>query len=218
MTDSKRAVELLLPILTGILCLLWTLAQAEGKETVGQQCGQCHRLSEAGASTGKGPDLHYAGNKLKPDWLVPFLAKPTPIRQTRYGTLQKGEEPCQAKLTAEQAKSVADHLLTLKVSIVPAGAVEDGKGFDRRGEQKVRRLFEKDYACFGCHQVRNPKGGVTGGISGPNLVQAGMRMRGDWIYAYLLNTRNIIPNTRMPNLKLSDEEARLIAQYVTTFK
>jgi mono/diheme cytochrome c family protein len=218
MRDFKRAFELLLLILATLLGLLATLARAEVKEMVQQQCGQCHRLSEAAASTGKGPDLHYAGNKLKADWLAGFLPKPAPIRQTRYGTLEKGEDPCQAKLTAEQAKTVADHLLTLKVSIVPTGVVEDGKAFDRRGEQKVRRLFEKDYACFGCHQVKNPKGGVTGGISGPNLAQAGMRMRGDWIYAYLINTKTIIPNTRMPNLKLSEEEAKLIAQHVTTFR
>jgi mono/diheme cytochrome c family protein len=218
MRDHTRGTRSLVLTLTAALCLVATSALADVKDTVQQQCGQCHRLTEGASSTGKAPDLHFAGNKFRPEWLAAFLAKPTPIRHTKYGTLEKGEDPCQAKVTAEQAKMVADYLLTLKLAKVASGIVEDGKAFSRRDEQKVRRLFEKDYGCFGCHQVKNPKGEVVGGISGPELVQAGLRLRGDWIYTYLRDTRSLIPPTRMPNLKLSEEDAKALAQYVTTFK
>lgn len=218
MRDDEHGCRALVSGLAVAFCLVAVPVMANVKETVQQQCGQCHRLTEGSSSTGKAPDLHFAGNKFRPEWLAAFLAKPTPIRHTKYGTLEKGEDLCQAKLTAEQAKAVADHLLTLKVARVTSGVIEDEKAFGRREEQKVRKLFEKDLACFGCHQVKNVKGAVVGGISGPELAQAGLRLRGDWIYSYLRDTKALIPYSRMPNFKLSEEDARAIAQYVTTFK
>ena len=80
-------------------------------------------------------------------------------------------------------------------------------------------VFNKKQGCYGCHPVAKA-GKVVGGLSGPSFVDAGKRLQGDWIYAYLKNPKSLIPVKRMPTYAgiLNDADMKNVAQYVTTFK
>src|SRR6185437_12236734 len=62
----------------------------DGPFDLSKNCGSCHALAKpADASferiwTRKAPDLWYAGDKFKQDWLVDWLQNPTPIRPAGY--------------------------------------------------------------------------------------------------------------------------------------
>ena len=187
---------------------------ADGKATfAAKKCGSCHSLAAAKAS-----NLSYAGSKYQAAWLEAWLAKPTPIRQVKWGTLDKGTTS-HAALSAAEAKDVAAYLATLTDAKVAKGVVPAGAA---KGATRVRGklLFEKKQGCYGCHHVKNSSGKVTGGFSGPSLVDAGDRLQADWIVAYLKNPEHFFPETMSPNYskRFNEKEMENLAQYMMGFK
>jgi cytochrome c oxidase subunit 2 len=93
----------------------------------------------------------------------------------------------------------------------PAGPAAEGKAIYTRS------------ACVGCHTIR----GVSGGALGPDLTHFGGRAlfgAGLWptsvehVAAWLKDPPALKPGSKMPNLNLSDAEARALAVYLTSLK
>lgn len=53
---------------------------------------------------------------------------------------------------------------------------------------------------------------------GPMLYGSGSKMDVNWLYAWLKNPQQYHPDTKMPNLRLTDQEASDIAAYLVTLK
>ena len=95
--------------------------------------------------------------------------------------------------------------------------VEDGDS--KRGENLIL-----SYGCGSCHQV--PGIDQAEGVVGPPLSQfsrrvyvAGMlRNTPDNLIAWLKNPQAIVPGNAMPNLGVSDRDARDMASYLYTIK
>jgi putative heme-binding domain-containing protein len=68
-------------------------------------------------------------------------------------------------------------------------------------------------SCLGCHQLSN-----EGGRVGPNLNRSGFNYPPEWIYAWILNPQTFRPNTKMPHLNLSRNEARAITSFLISFE
>lgn len=206
---------------------LWVVAPgvtmaADGKGIFeAKKCGGCHLMTGpnpdktfADKLKRKGPDLWFAGSKYKKDWLEGWMGDPKPIRPMEYNSIEKPNPGNHPKLSQDEARAVAEYLMTLKSKDVASGVIPEGSG----GIQG-KIVFEKKQGCYGCHQVK--KGGkVVGGLSGPTLVDAGKRLQGDWIYTYLTNPKALIPVKRMPIYAgiLTDADMKALAGYITTFK
>ncbi|WP_447974216.1 c-type cytochrome [Nitrospira sp. Kam-Ns4a] len=76
-----------------------------------------------------------------------------------------------------------------------------------------KRLYKNKYGCHSCHRI-----GDEGGIVGPELDRAGFRLNAAWVYRWIKYPQSIKPNTRMPNLGLSDEDAKAVTMYLATLK
>ena len=198
---------------------------ANGKKLFeAKQCGACHATSGpvkmlpvTERSKIKGPPLWFVGSKFQPEWLISWLAAPTPIRRVKYGGLTKGGDKHPA-LSGADAKTVGDYLLSLTDSTMKSGAVKSKK-LKRRTRIKAEKLFVKKQVCFGCHEYPSKKGNI-GGFAGPSLVGAGKRLRADWVYAFMNDPSRYYPNARMPvygdqafNL-FTEKELKLLAQYI----
>jgi cytochrome c oxidase subunit 2 len=92
-----------------------------------------------------------------------------------------------------------------------AGPAADGKAIFARS------------ACVGCHTIR----GVSVGALGPDLTHFGGRAlfgAGLWpttvdhVVAWLKDPPALKPGSKMPNLNLTDAEARALAVYLTSLK
>ena len=195
-------------------------------------CAACHAvlgpvplLAVAAREAERGPALWDAGNKFRPAWLRTWLEKPTLIRQVRYGTLEKGTNPHPA-LRAEEAEAIAAYLLTLRDPGVPTGLIPSGPP-PKPVERRALILFLKKQPCYACHQVRirkdqNVTPRVVGGFTGPSLVEAGRRLNGDWVYAFLKDTPRYSPNGRMPffgdrpETRFSEQDYRDLAAFVAS--
>ena len=93
----------------------------------------------------------------------------------------------------------------------PTGAAAEGKAIFARS------------ACVGCHTIR----GVSAGVLGPELTHFGSRTTlaaGMWpntpdnVAAWVKNPVGLKPGVKMPNLGLTDEQARAVAAYLTGLK
>jgi len=69
-----------------------------------------------------------------------------------------------------------------------------------------------------CHQVTS-RGKVVGGLTGPSLVEAGVRLNPDWVYAYLSAPKVFKPVKAMPTYEgiIPKDDMAAVAAYIATF-
>lgn len=160
----------------------------------------------------KGPELWYAGNKFKKEWLEKWLQDPKPIRSLEYNSIEKKNPGNHPKLSKGEAGDVTDYLMSLTSKDVEAGVIQ------AKNNIQGKQAFEKKQACQACHMIEKT-GSVVGGLVGPSLVKAGERLQGDWIYAYLKNPKVFKPVKRMPVYEgfLSDVDMKNVAAHVASF-
>jgi cytochrome c oxidase subunit 2 len=93
----------------------------------------------------------------------------------------------------------------------PTGLAAEGKA-----------LFARS-ACVGCHTIE----GVSAGVLGPNLTHFGARTMlaaGMWpntpdnVAAWVKAPQRLKPGVKMPDLGLTDEQAKALAAYLTSLK
>jgi mono/diheme cytochrome c family protein len=201
-------------------------ARAAGGQFDLAACSGCHALTKPSDTsferlwTRKAPDLWYAGDKFNRDWLVAWLQDPKPIHPAGYPyfkTVKEGtehDEPDPTKITPHvklskpDAEAAATALLALKgpADLVPAGAYKGDPG-GRMGAL----AFIKLRGCQACHQGE----GGQGGLSGPEMTDAGARLRPDFIAAYTADPQRFDPHVWMPKLKLNDQDIQRLTGYLT---
>ncbi|MDH4227635.1 MAG: cytochrome c [Deltaproteobacteria bacterium] len=159
----------------------------------------------------KGPELWYSGSKYKEGFLEKWLAKPLPIRPMAYYSLEKKNPGNHPSLSAEDAKSVAVYLMTLKAPNVSRGTIKP------ENSRQGRAVFEKKFGCYGCHLLIK-EGSEIGGLSGPSLVGASKRYNPDWVFEYLKNPKRFKSVMTMPVSAGTDAEFKALAAYLATFE
>lgn len=216
----------------GILTIVWVSfgAASQAADVLDQAgCGSCHRVEAPAAadrasenfSQRKAPDLHYAGNKYRDDWLREWLRNPQPIRPA-------GMHP---ELHVVSVKN-ADQLDPATLESHPAVAEKDTKPIvaalmkRRWGEEllpaavsvptvpaKLAELnFIKFKGCGSCHRTTP----AFGGLSGPELYTAWRRLRPEFMWSYIANPQAWDPVTPMPGYGLSDQEVGKLMAYLRT--
>jgi mono/diheme cytochrome c family protein len=162
----------------------------------------------------KGPELWYAGSKFNGEWLGAWLADPKPIRIMAFNSITDPNPGDHPKLEADGAALVQEFLMSLTSDVVEAGTVKAKKN------PKGKLIFTKKMPCSGCHQYPDKRKGVKGGLSGPSLVEAGVRLNPDWILAYLKNPQIFKPVKDMPNFVgiLSDKDMKNVSRHIASFK
>lgn len=199
---------------------------ADGLAILEQQCAGCHNLTGPAPSTlaqlwaRKGPDLFYAGNKYRADWVQAWLQAPSRIRPAgefyadhiRRGA--KSDEIDTAglashpKLAAPEAAAVAAELMRLRPMdrLTAAEKIEPGSVSRTMGEM----AFDKFLGCMACHEIEPGYGGV----SGPELYTAGRRLQPEFIASYIRSPQAWDPKIWMPNKHVSDPNIQKLVRYL----
>ena len=201
-------------------------AADEGSAILAQRCAGCHNLTGPAPKTlkelwaRKAPDLFYAGNKYRAEWLRAWLQKPTRIRPAgefyadhiRSG--EKGDEVDPSTLephlalSAADADEVTEALMRLKPhdDLIAAEKIEPGSISKSMGEM----AFDKFLGCMACHEIEP---GV-GGLSGPELYTAALRLQPAFIASYIRSPQAWDPKIWMPNKKVSDANIQKMVYYL----
>ncbi|CCW17010.1 Cytochrome c, class I [Sphingobium indicum BiD32] len=200
-------------------------AQGASSELV-TQCASCHALTKPANPTvdhlwtRKGPDLWYAGDKFNRDWLASWLQNPTTIRpggvfwfkHAKAGeprdTIDAAAVEKHPKVDAATAGRLADALLQLKSGLAPDGVYKPEAANMTMG----KLAFSKLRGCVACHQDARGQGG----LSGPELYDAGQRLRPDYVIAYTKNPQQFDPHIWMPTATLSEPDLQRLTGYITS--
>jgi len=216
--------------ISGMLALLVifipSAANAMGAEILKNQCASCHNLTgPAPASLGalwarKGPDLFYAGNKYRQEWVEGWLQNPARIRPAgmfymqhikpgpKRDVVDESTLSPHISLNADDAKAVAAALATMKAkdALIRAEKHDPGMSPGPLGEM----MFDKIYGCMACHQIEPGYGGV----SGPEVYTAGKRLTPEFMLSYIRSPQAWDPKIWMPNKHVPDGNMQKLVNYL----
>ena len=175
-------------------------------------CIACHEGPDVGRGINVPADLRYEGSKVKTEWLVAFLLRPTPMRWGKEGVRPYIQMP-DSGLTDAQARDLAAYLSQkTDETLIPPSGIDWNSPASAEEVDEGRRLYGR-YQCQACHQ----QGGVGRKI-GPSHDGVGSRLRPDYMYRWVLDPKKIVPGTPMPNKGLWEEEARALVRYLQTLE
>jgi cytochrome c2 len=182
-------------------------------------CLSCHQLSGYESGGKIGPDLTKIGSKdldilnfgdqqnLKkslPNWIFMKLKDP------RFYD-QEAKMPYYEFSDEEAAKITLALLSLIEEEIPPSKVMESTHEDSFLPHGKVGEIFKK-YRCLSCHEI----GGYGGTISHAPLDREGDQVQKSWLKKYLRRPYaiKVAYAERMPKLKMTDDEIKLLADYM----
>ena len=170
-------------------------------------CFNCHTVKGYESRWKVGPDLEHVQSKLKEDWILKWLENPRDFRDStkmpQIFHLSNTLGPEDKAKNDAAIQSIAAYLLKNSEPLDLTSPPVNGNS--QNGEKLVKTL-----GCLGCHSAA----GVHASHLSPELSGLGSKTAPDWLYTWLKNPKHYSKNTRMPNLRLSDQEAADIASYL----
>lgn len=211
-----------------LLAMLACSGSALAGVSLQKDCASCHNISGPVAQTlkealaKKGPDLSYAGNKYRQEWIAVWLQKPVRIRPAGmyYGNHikpgPKGDEidPATLKdhvaLSRDDATAVAAELMKLRPhdDLIAKEKIEPGTISKQMGEMN----FDKFWGCMACHLIEPG----YGGLSGPEVYTAAKRLQPEFMASFIRNPQAWEPKIWMPNKEVSEGAIQKFVHYFET--
>lgn len=182
-------------------------------------CYNCHVIDKYQDWPKSGPDLTQIKSKLSKEWAYKWIESPQSFRHNTwmpaYFDQTNNNDPASIARGHQEIHSIVAYLFS-KSKEYPAKKVQF-KGEAKKGEELVASL-----GCFACHKVqKDPTDTTTTAASlrqefGPNLIGMGSKASKEWVYNWLKDPSSYHKDTRMPNMRLSDQEAMDITEYLTS--
>ncbi len=176
------------------------------------RCLSCHSIRGSGDL--RASDLTIEGSRVNRQWLTHYLNNPYSMRRTLTIAMPIFH------FDEKDSKFMADYMSTVLVDTRIAADWEQTR--DAADDQRGKALFDAK-GCIACHQVRGKGGDVGPSLTTqvpefPQGTWVGDKVKGGWIYRWLLNPQALLPDTIEPNLGLSDPEAADLTAYLLTLK
>lgn len=198
---------------------------AKAERLFRELCIRCHTLDGRGGQTG--PDLSYEGDKVNRRWLFQFLKNPYRIRPLGFAQNPIARMP-KLRLNDDELMTMTEFISTLKkrrnLNLPMAHGMMMSKRMSKAKKPAMsrERMIEMGKmvinmkGCSGCHRIG--KLSLQRVTIGPDLTYAGDRLKEGWIYSWIKDPQKYRPETLMPNLGLSDMQARSVAAYLAERK
>jgi mono/diheme cytochrome c family protein len=150
--------------------------------------------------------------KVRPDWLFRWVKNPKDYNpHTRMPRFH---------LTDEEAKAITAYLM--KIGKESNFQLVRSRGSYTGGSSSRGRVIFETVGCAACHVVGSKTAvrtlrGTTYDVA-PELTRVGSKANPDWLFDWLKNPRHYNAETRMPSLRLTDDEARHVVAYLMTLR
>jgi len=189
---------------------------AEGQRIFEQMgCTGCHLVKGYEDIPKVGPSLRRISAKVDPSWMVRWIQNPHEFRpRTRMPNFSLKEDEAVAIAAFLWSVSKKEGQKWLQEHPMPAGLREADAGMAARGKALVESI-----GCKGCHGFADGEVSTVLGKEKeiiPNLKNIAVKVGPRWSYHWVKNPRDYSPATRMPSLRLTDQEALAIAAYLAT--
>jgi mono/diheme cytochrome c family protein len=164
------------------------------------RCLSCHSIGGSGGTLSTVP-FDRIGSQLQRDYIATYLLNPGAVRVNIEARM-----PVFHMLKTE-ADTVADYFtMVFRDDSIDRYDTNFTPAEERRGAALYTQL-----GCVGCHQT-----GTQGGYVGPDLSNAGRRLRPGWTAAWLTTPEAYKPGTLQPDYGLSPGDVRALAAYLST--
>ncbi len=170
-------------------------------------CYGCHNMPNYEDVPGQAPSLVNVSKKLTPEWIYQWIKNPK-------GWGKSARMP-NFMLSDDEARQVTAYVVDQSKGGTYSPLAHYGGGGDvARGKET---FF--DAGCVGCHAIDEYKGDENmrlkeGNSFGPNLNKVGSKVTAEWMYDWLKNPKNYLKHSRMPSLRLTDQEAGDLTAYI----
>jgi len=188
---------------------------AEGQrlfEQVG--CTGCHLVKGYENIPKIAPSLRKISAKVDPGWMVRWIENPHKFRpRTRMPNFDLKQDDAVAIAAYIWSQSKEDADKWTQEHPLPGGFREGDPNEIAKGKKLVETV-----GCKGCHgfadgEFSTPLGKEKDIV--PNLKDVAAKVVGpQWFYHWIKNPRGFSPDTRMPSLRLADDEASAITSYL----
>ncbi len=166
-------------------------------------CFGCHETKGFGNDRNSmiGPDLTEIGSKVNLGWLLEWLKNPKHFRpSTRMPDF---------RLEEDDAMAITSYLWQNSKGFKPG----EPQAFDDETIDEGAYLYES-IGCLACHSEIEE----DGRIHGPNLSRIGDKSNYEYLVSWLLAPKEHQPKTRMPDMKLDEEDAQYVASFLMSLK
>ena len=178
-------------------------------------CHGCHLTKGFENLPKVGPDLRHISAKVNKDWAMKWVENPKAFRPTtrmpRYFHNSNNSTPEDLDRSHVEIKALVEYIFSKSEAInYPA--------FTNSGDAANGKKLVQDLGCVACHLMDGDKPAhiTTRRRFGPPLVKLGSKVKPEWLFNWLKEPRHYAPLTRMPNMRLSDQEAMDITAYLLT--
>ena len=181
-------------------------------------CYSCHQMDRWADAPKPGPSLYKMASKTDRDWTYRWIMEPRAFRHNTWMPhfFKKGNNSSPQDILRSEQESLAMIEYLYEKS-------EDYEQVDKPyiGDSENGELLVSSYGCMGCHQIQLeedpdyiPSMQNIRLEQGPNLIGLGSKTNEKWSFNWLKNPYSYHPGTKMPNMRLSDEEASDIVAYL----
>jgi len=199
-------------------------------------CYSCHKVDWFPTTRRPGPSLKDIRSKVRPEWIAAWVADPKAFRPTTWmpqifhlenfaadesvvkSNYGQGPDILGRAWNDTSIAAVTAFVLSRAAEPKPPGVPVDGD------PMRGREVFRVS-GCLACHSIAPYPGGeaktkdlaLEGSKEsdfGPNLRGVASKVSREWLFAWIKDPKSYWPETRMPDLRLSDQDAADIAAYM----
>lgn len=176
-------------------------------------CFGCHKVKGLEDLKKVGPNLTHLRSKTDDAWVAKWLEDPRAFKahtwMPKFWGLDNSSAPADLPLNAAEINAVTAFVMSRSTELALEPAPVEGDA--ARGKTLVATV-----GCVACHRVP----GIEGEMSsfGPPLENIGSKLRKGWLYDWVRNPRHYHPDTRMPSLRLSEQEAADVEAFLLTLR
>ncbi len=178
------------------------LLRSQRQLIVENNCNACHQSEHHIAlpeASEMGPSLAGIGSRLDETWMARWIENPQSHRPgTRMPALFHGAD------AKQKSADIAAYLATMKAKDPIAG---------NKGNKEAGAKLYKALNCYACHDMNEP-----GSIERIPLVNISEKYQHHALSAFLQNPGKHHPATRMPDFKLSKQQAADLAAFLGSLK
>ena len=185
-------------------------------------CNGCHLVEryEGKLVQRAGPNLSHLASKTTREWAYRWIDAPRDFRQNTwmphfFDAVEWDDEEDQARADQE-IHAIVDYLFDKSAGF-------DLEAMPRLGNAERGEYLFNNLGCEGCHKLELELEQTPYTLAslrqehGPNLTGLGSKTTQEWLFNWLKDPKKYHPETRMPDLRLSDVEAADLASYLHSF-
>lgn len=177
-------------------------------------CYACHSFPGYERGRKRGPDLRRIGAKVSGDWMRRWLRSPKSVKPATW--MPEFWQPSDFEANGQggvEVEAVVSFLLASSEAYKPAE--HQASGDAERGKSLVESV-----GCLGCHIAETaprPDASLRRTF-GPPLQGLRGKVSQEWLHDWVSAPDRFSPNTKMPSLRLSADEAADVAAYLVTLE